>query len=98
MLGVEKKQKILDDLSMQETINLENVELCPSFEKLLWKQKYCIYHAQKPSYTRYACAQNNAYRSKRLLNSNTVKQMTDSTAENEFTLRKNLRNFAMVTL
>ena len=62
----EEKQKILNDLSMRETINLENVELCPSFEKLPWEEKYCICHAQKPSYTRYACAAlNNAYRLKR---------------------------------
>ena len=86
----EEKWKILNDLTMREIINLENVEHCPSFANLPWEERYCIHHAQKSSHALYACALNNAHRLKQWLNTNTGKQATETTAENECRMRKNL--------
>lgn len=55
-----EKLTFLSDLTINEIINLEENEDCPSFEKLTWVDAYCLYHASKFSYLGYSCALNNA--------------------------------------
>lgn len=66
--GKEKKE-LLEKVTTREIINLERDNACPPFQKLTWCEKYCIQHAIKPCYLRYACALNNAFRLKNWLTS-----------------------------
>lgn len=55
-----EKLAFLSDLTINEIINLEENDDCPSFEKLTWVDAYCLYHATKFSYLGFTCALNNA--------------------------------------
>lgn len=55
-----EKATFLQDLTINEIINLEEREDCPSFEKLPWINTYCLYHAEKFCYLNLNCALNNA--------------------------------------
>jgi hypothetical protein len=59
-----EKVKLLEKVTTRQIINLERDNACPSFQRLIWKENYCMQHAVKPTYLRYACALNNVYRLK----------------------------------
>lgn len=58
------KVDFLQTFLINEIINLEDDETCPSFENLTWRNYYCIKHALKFCYLSYSCALNNAYKLK----------------------------------
>jgi hypothetical protein len=73
-----EKVELLSKLTTREIINLEQVDSCPAFQNLPWCETYCMQHAIKPSYLRYACALNNACRLKIWLLSDAQKTKSSS--------------------
>lgn len=62
-----EKWLMFHKMTTREVINLEYDTNCPSFNNLPWSDKYCINHAVKNNYLKFACALNNVYRIKAYL-------------------------------
>lgn len=53
------KVEFLQDLALNEVINLEDDESCPSFSNFTWLNTYCMYHALRINHQTLSCALNN---------------------------------------